>query len=72
MNYEDMPKEAQLAHDKLEARAQELGIVIGGCGCCGSPWLKFEGEYYHGKGWLHAKETDDEDGNNGKQDADKD
>lgn len=26
--------------EKLSALTREYGIVINGCGCCGSPWLE--------------------------------
>ncbi len=26
---------------ELSALSVRLGVVIGGCGCCGSPWLEF-------------------------------
>lgn len=29
---------------KLEALTREYGISIGGCGCCGSPWLDEEAD----------------------------
>lgn len=44
-----------MANEKLEAFLDELSelsrkhrIAIGGCGCCGSPWITPDGVRYHG------------------------
>lgn len=55
---------SQSAIKKLNKFTNETGISIGGCGCCGSPWIrkiKGSGHYTHtedeGLTWVGEEET---------------
>lgn len=46
---ERIKKERELFLEELSALTRKYGFIIGGCGCCGSPWvLKEDDPVYTG------------------------
>ena len=58
---DELPESTARRKRQLDKVAAELGLAIGGCGCCGSPWLKDTktGDSYDGKGWIYELEKPD-------------
>lgn len=39
---------------ELEVLSRKYGVIVGGCGCCGSPWVGEAKESKLGEGWGYT------------------